>query len=42
MAMPKGRQAAMPFARAFIADAIATGKVKAAASRAGLKGMIDE
>ena len=42
MAIPKGREAALPYAKAYIADAIASGRVKAAAARAGLKGMIDE
>ena len=42
MALPKGREAALPFARAYVADAVASGRVKAAAVRAGLKGMIDE
>ena len=42
MAMPKGRDSAMPYARAFVAEMVASGKVKAAAARAGLKGAIDE
>lgn len=42
VALPKGRAAALPFARAFVADAVASGRVKAAATRAGLKGMIED
>ena len=42
MAIPKGREAALPYARAFVADVVATGRVKAAAARAGLKGAIEE
>jgi polar amino acid transport system substrate-binding protein len=42
MAIPKGREAGLPYAKAFIADAVAKGLVKKAAARAGLKGMIEE
>ena len=42
MALPKGRQAAMPYAKAFVADIVANGQVKAAVSRAGLQGMIND
>ena len=40
MAIPKGRETALPYANAFIADMIATGRVKAAAARADLKGQV--
>ncbi len=39
IAVPKGREAALPFLRAFIDDATRTGLVMRAAERAGLRGM---
>ena len=42
MAIPRGREAGLPDAKAFVADAVANGLVKKAAARAGLKGMIEE
>ena len=42
MAIPKGREAGLPYAKAFAADAVAKGLVKRAAVRAGLKGMVEE
>jgi polar amino acid transport system substrate-binding protein len=42
MGIPKGREAGLPYAKAFIAEALATGKVKAAVARAGLRGAIVE
>ena len=42
MGIPKGRDAGLPYARAFIADVVAKGLVKKAAARAGLKGMAAE
>ena len=41
MAIPKGREAGLPYAKAFVADVVRGGQVKAAAARAGLKGMIE-
>ena len=38
MAIPKGRMGGMAYARAFIADALTSGRVKAAIARAGLRG----
>ena len=40
MAMPKGREAGMAYARTFIEDAKADGTVKAAVERAGLRGVV--
>jgi polar amino acid transport system substrate-binding protein len=40
IAIPKGRDAGLPFLRAFTEDIKAQGLVKAAASRAGLRGAI--
>lgn len=42
VALPKGREAALPFARSFVDDVVATGKVKAAAERANLRGRLEE
>ena len=42
MAIPKGREAALPYARAFVADVVASGRVKTATARAGLRGAIEE
>jgi polar amino acid transport system substrate-binding protein len=39
MAMPKGRESAAAYARTFIEEAKATGVVKAAIERAGLRGV---
>jgi polar amino acid transport system substrate-binding protein len=41
MAFPKGRGAGLDYARAFVADVIAGGLVKAASKRAGLRGAVD-
>ncbi|MFO1412999.1 MAG: transporter substrate-binding domain-containing protein [Burkholderiales bacterium] len=38
--IPKGREAGMPFARAFVAQAIADGTVAAAVARAGVRGTV--
>jgi len=38
--IPKGRDAGMPFARAFVAQAIADGTVAAAVKRAGVRGTV--
>jgi len=38
--IPKGRSAGLPFVRAFVNDALLTGQVKAAVSRAGLRGAV--
>jgi len=40
LATPKGRARALPYARAFIADAVATGRVQAAVTRSALRGAI--
>jgi polar amino acid transport system substrate-binding protein len=40
MAMPKGRDAGVAFARKFIEDAKSQGLVKAAIERAGLRGVV--
>ena len=40
LAIPKGRDRGLPYARAFIADAVARGLVKAAVTRAGLRGAV--
>lgn len=40
LGLPKGRELGLPFVRAFIADAVATGFVKAAMNRAGLQGAV--
>ena len=42
MGIPKGREAGLAYARAFVADAVATGLVKKAAARAGLRGAVEE
>jgi polar amino acid transport system substrate-binding protein len=41
IAIPKGRDQGMPFARMFAEEAKATGFVKAAAARAGLRGLVE-
>lgn len=41
MAFPKGRGASLDYARAFVADVIASGLVKRASERAGLRGAVD-
>jgi polar amino acid transport system substrate-binding protein len=40
LAIPKGRDLGLPYVRSFIADAIASGLVKAAMDRAGLRGAV--
>jgi len=40
LAIPKGRDSGLPYARAFIADAIASGLVKSAVDRSGLRGAV--
>jgi polar amino acid transport system substrate-binding protein len=40
LAIPKGREQGLPYARTFITDAIAAGLVKAAVTRAGLRGAV--
>src|SRR5262249_36223329 len=40
IAIPKGRARALPFLRAFAADAVAGGVVKKAVARAGLRGAV--
>jgi polar amino acid transport system substrate-binding protein len=40
LAIPKGRDRGLPYVRAFIADAVAAGLVKAAVARAGLRGAV--
>ncbi len=40
LGIPKGRDAGLPYAKAFIADAVAQGLVKDAVSRAGLRGAV--
>ena len=40
LAIPKGRDSALPYVRAFIADAVTSGLVKAAVYRAGLRGAV--
>jgi polar amino acid transport system substrate-binding protein len=40
LAVPKGRDRGLPFARAFVADAVATGLVKSAVVRSGLRGAV--
>ena len=42
MALPKGREAGLPYAKAFVAEMVAGGQVRAAARRAGLRGQIEE
>ena len=41
MGVPKGREAGLPFAKTFIADEMAKGRVKTAAAHAGLRGAVD-
>jgi polar amino acid transport system substrate-binding protein len=40
LAIPKGRDAGLPYVRAFITDAIASGLVKTAVANAGLRGAV--
>ncbi len=40
LAIPKGRDSGLSYLRAFIADAVATGLVKSAVERAGLRGAV--
>jgi polar amino acid transport system substrate-binding protein len=40
LALPKGRDAALPYARAFVADAAASGLLRKAIARAGLRGAV--
>jgi polar amino acid transport system substrate-binding protein len=40
VAIPKGRDAGLPYARQFVADAISRGLVQAAMNRAGLRGAV--
>ena len=40
LAIPKGRRQALAYARAFVTDAVASGLVKQAADRAGLRGAV--
>ncbi len=40
LAIPKGRDRGLPYVRAFIADAVASGLVKASVDRAGLRGAV--
>jgi polar amino acid transport system substrate-binding protein len=42
MGIPKGRESGLPYAKAFVADAVKRGLVKKAAERSGLKGMTAE
>jgi len=40
ISIPKGRDAALPFARRFVSDALAEGLVTRAVERAGLRGAV--
>src|SRR5262249_3225334 len=40
LGIPKGREAGLPLARAFVADAVTSGQVAAAIERVGLKGAV--
>jgi polar amino acid transport system substrate-binding protein len=40
VAIPKGRNAGLPFVQAFVGDAISTGRVQSAVTRAGLRGAV--
>ena len=40
LAIPKGREAGLAYARAFVTDAVASGLVKQAADKAGLRGAV--
>jgi len=40
LAIPKGRDSGLPYVKSFIADAVASGLVKSAVDRAGLRGAV--